>query len=222
MPLFGSSHKHDNKLEKHNPATAADLDSAPYGNNNATGTGAGVGRHEAYLASGQGAAGTGTVGMGEPGMGNPATAGGDRHHAMGGPQAGMDNNGMPPAGMRNDGMTAGQPGQQYTGGPAGGAAIPPTGSINNQQQNSSGGGGAMTGKIEHAVGSLVGSNALKAKGLPKEQEAQGLKVQSTELAEAERLEREAGLRRERAVAHGAHPDNKHLGGGGRTGPGAYD
>ena len=41
-----------------------------------------------------------------------------------------------------------------------------------------------------------------------------------ELAEAERLEREAMLRRERAVAHGAHPDNRHL--GGQPGAGALN
>lgn len=33
-------------------------------------------------------------------------------------------------------------------------------------------------------------------------------------AEAERLEREAGMRRERAVEHGAHPDLRHVGGTG--------
>ncbi len=47
-------------------------------------------------------------------------------------------------------------------------------------------------------------------------EARGLKVQSQELAEAERLEHEAGLRRERAVVHGAHPDNRHVGGMGNV------
>jgi uncharacterized protein YjbJ (UPF0337 family) len=45
--------------------------------------------------------------------------------------------------------------------------IPPSTNINNQHR--SGGGGAMTGKIEHAVGSLVGSKSLKAKGIQKEQ-----------------------------------------------------
>lgn len=60
---------------------------------------------------------------------------------------------------------------------------------------------------------------------PLSREARGLKVQSQELAEAERLEQEAGMRRERAVAHGAHPDNRHVGGippggaGGMTGAG---
>ncbi|KAK7044861.1 hypothetical protein R3P38DRAFT_3258940 [Favolaschia claudopus] len=70
----------------------------------------------------------------------------------------------------------------------------------------------MTGKIEHAVGSMVGSKSLKAKGIQKEQEARALKVQSEELAEAERLEAQASARRERAVAHGAHPHAGHLGG----------
>ncbi|KAJ7761207.1 hypothetical protein DFH07DRAFT_815740 [Mycena maculata] len=160
--------------------------------------------------------------MGEPGMGNQATVGGGRHHQAGGvPQAGMGNPAVGNPGMRNDEMMANP---QYTtgvGAGAGGPAIPPANTINTQPQHHSGGGGATTGKIEHAIGSLVGSNTLKAKGLQKEQEAQGLKVQSTELSEAERLEREAGLRRERAVAHGAHPDNRHVGATAGSGPGTY-
>ncbi|KAF9269426.1 hypothetical protein L218DRAFT_267361 [Marasmius fiardii PR-910] len=75
------------------------------------------------------------------------------------------------------------------------------------------GGSALGGKVERIVGEVVGSKSLQAKGMQKEQEARALKVQSSELAEAEGLEREAAMRRERAVAHGAHPDNKHLGAG---------
>lgn len=78
--------------------------------------------------------------------------------------------------------------------------VVPTGHFNNNQH--SGSGSSTAGKIEHAVGSLVGSQALKAKGMQKEQEAQAFKAQSTEIAEAERLEKEAMLRRERAVQHG--------------------
>ncbi|KZP06904.1 hypothetical protein FIBSPDRAFT_876057 [Athelia psychrophila] len=73
-------------------------------------------------------------------------------------------------------------------------------------------GHSTTGKIESAIGGMIGSKALKAKGLQKEQEAQAYKVQGAELGEAERLEKEALMRRERAVAHGAHPDHRHLGG----------
>ena len=43
-------------------------------------------------------------------------------------------------------------------------------------------------------------------------EAAALKSQASELTEAERLEQAALARRERAVAHGAHPDHKFLGG----------
>ena len=43
-------------------------------------------------------------------------------------------------------------------------------------------------------------------------EADALKAQAAELSEAERLEREAISRRERAVAHGAHPELRRLGG----------
>jgi hypothetical protein len=38
-------------------------------------------------------------------------------------------------------------------------------------------------------------------------EAEAYKRQAAELSEAERLEQEARVRRERAVAHGAHPGN---------------
>ncbi|KIK68728.1 hypothetical protein GYMLUDRAFT_36219 [Collybiopsis luxurians FD-317 M1] len=90
--------------------------------------------------------------------------------------------------------------------------IPPSSHLNTQAAG--GTGHSTTGKVEKAIGSVVGSNALKAKGMQKEMEANALKTQSAELAEAERLEREALLRRERAIAHGAHPENRHLGGPG--------
>ena len=65
-------------------------------------------------------------------------------------------------------------------------------------------GGRVAGKAERAVGTLVGSQALKEKGFQKEQEAGAFKMQSAEIAEAERLEKEALMRRERAVAHGEY------------------
>ncbi|KAK7684569.1 hypothetical protein QCA50_012516 [Cerrena zonata] len=92
-------------------------------------------------------------------------------------------------------------------------SVPPAQHINSGSGHHSGTGSSITGKVEHAVGSMVGSQALKMKGIQKEQEAQAFKQQSAELVEAEKLEREALLRRERAVQHGAHPRNKALGGG---------
>jgi len=234
MPLFGSSHT-DNKLEKPHHHHATEMDGTGYGTGpgaTGAGTGPGLGRtHDPRLANDPLSPSTGTMGMGEPGMGNPGmgnpgmgATGGGRHHMPAG------NNTT--AGMHNDGMMGGP---QYgaagagtgTGVGVGGPAIPPTGALSGAGQQPHSGGSAMTGKIEHAVGSLVGSKTLKAKGIQKEQEAQGLKVQSQELAEAERLEREAGMRRERAVAHGAHPDNRHVGGnvpgaGAGAGPGTYN
>ncbi|KAJ7339774.1 hypothetical protein DFH08DRAFT_812154 [Mycena albidolilacea] len=170
---------------------------------NSTGAGAGLGRtDEAYPA-------TGTGMTNEPGIGNN-TVGGGRHHVPGETH---------PHGMMAD--------QQYgtagVGAGAGSTAIPPASNLH----HSGGGGSSTTGKIERTVGNIVGSKSLQAKGLQKEEEARGLKIQSQELAEAERLEREAGLRRERAVAHGAHPDTRHVGGlgggvgGAGTGTGAY-
>jgi len=74
------------------------------------------------------------------------------------------------------------------------------------------GGSSLTGKIQSAAGTILHSSSLKAKGEEKEREAQQVKMQSAEIAEAERLERDARARRERAVAAGAHPDHGHLGG----------
>lgn len=88
--------------------------------------------------------------------------------------------------------------------------IPPAEHINADQHG--GGGSRFAGKVESAVGSMVGSQALKERGYQKEQEANAFKTQSAEIGEAERLEKEAMLRRERAVASGAHPDNRYLGG----------
>lgn len=90
--------------------------------------------------------------------------------------------------------------------------VPPVSHINTSTGHQGGGGSRLAGKTERAVGTLVGSQALKEKGIQKEQEAGAFTQQSAEIAEAERLEKEALMRRERAVAHGAHPDNRHLGG----------
>ena len=91
-------------------------------------------------------------------------------------------------------------------------AVPPASHINRDNNLSGSGGSRLAGKAERGLGTLVGSQALKERGLQKEQEASAFKMQSAEIAEAERLEKEALMRRERAVAHGAHPDNRHLGG----------
>ncbi|KAJ7589401.1 hypothetical protein C8J56DRAFT_1075989 [Mycena floridula] len=69
-----------------------------------------------------------------------------------------------------------------------------------------------TGEINHTDPDIPSpESSLKAKGIQKEQEGKVVKVQSSELTEAERLEVEALMRSERAVAHGIHPDNRHLG-----------
>ncbi|TRM62231.1 hypothetical protein BD626DRAFT_498550 [Schizophyllum amplum] len=72
----------------------------------------------------------------------------------------------------------------------------------------SGAGHETMGKMEQALGTLVSSNTLKARGLQKEQEGHTMK----ELGEADRMEEEANVRRERALANGPA-----AGVGGRTG-----
>ncbi|KAJ7269609.1 hypothetical protein C8J57DRAFT_1716675 [Mycena rebaudengoi] len=212
MPLFGSSHTHDtNKLEKTHHGVAGEphhLQGAGAGYDDGMGTTAPmVGHHhmanDTYPATtaGTGAADTRILGTAPMGMG-----GGLASTTMGHHNAGLTN---------TAGHEPTMAGHHHAGT---GAAIPPIGAVSGtQNHHSSGGGGAMTGKIEHAIGTIVGSSSLKAKGLQKEEEARGLKIQSQELAEAERLESQAALRRERAVAHGAHPDNRHVGGIGGAG-----
>ncbi|KAJ7196515.1 hypothetical protein GGX14DRAFT_672774 [Mycena pura] len=251
MPLFSSSNPNNsNKACTLRPLTelekrhgAPELDSADYA--------ASVPNTQDPYLSNPNDNNTGTVGMGDPGLGNPG--GGHRQHRgadtynpgsdgmMSDPAYGMGT-GIPGAGAGAGMGTGGIPnvghGHQtgaHTGGGAGtgigagaGAGmgtggIPPTNAVNVGHGHHTGG-GALTGKIEHAIGTIVGSQSLKAKGLQKEQEARALKVQSSELAEAERLEQIAATRRERAVAHGAHPDNRHVGGLGHgdRAPGPYN
>ena len=91
---------------------------------------------------------------------------------------------------------------------------------------------STTGKIERIAGTVFCNQTLKAKGIQKEQAAQAHAAQRAELTEAERLEQEAGIRRQRAVEHGmfspcplflktrsadtlgsgAHPANRAIGG----------
>ncbi|KAJ4000662.1 hypothetical protein F5050DRAFT_363494 [Lentinula boryana] len=193
MPLFGG-HKHD---KKHNTLHKDEQ--------MATGTGAAGGLNNSTTGSGAYAAESNV----------PPSGGHSAHHH----HQGMNNQqqGYPNQTIANDYGNSGmntQPGMRATGNndyndySGNQTNIPPSSHLN----ASGGAGHSTTGKVEKAIGSAVGSNALKAKGMQKELEANALKTQSSELAEAERLEKEALLRRERAVAHGAHPDNRHLGG----------
>ena len=78
----------------------------------------------------------------------------------------------------------------------------------------------FSGKVESAIGTIVGSDSLRAKGMQKERfvcsisprlskiltraysEARTLNTQSNELAQAESLEREAQMHRDRAMRGG--------------------
>jgi len=195
MPLFG------NKRNRSAERAAAREHNTDHTTAARTGAGAGTG-------IGAGAGDTG------PGYGNSATGHNNTgyNNSSGHTGAGYDT---------QPNMSAQQPG--YGSGMNNQSADPysntvnandptmaPTNHFNDGQR--SGGGSRLAGKMEHAVGSVVGSQALKNKGMQKEQESQAFKAQSAEIGEAERLEREAMLRRERAVQHGAHPENKQLGG----------
>jgi len=158
-----------------------------------------------------GDAGTGAGMRGRPG--DPKYAPSDQATGQGTHSdfsAGQHYDHRPSGGVGTDaGVPSGQ-GYYAGSGPSGDHQIPSSAALSAGQQGS--GQHAITGKVEHAVGSMIGSKSLKAKGIQKEQEAMAFKAQGSELAEAERHEREALMRRERAVAHGAHPDHRHLGG----------
>ncbi|KAF8893176.1 hypothetical protein CPB84DRAFT_1848652 [Gymnopilus junonius] len=153
----------------------------------------------------------------ETGQGYPGARQQGQNMSAGGgmTQPGYDGNGILNQGQYAHGMFGPGHDTNYSSNTTGPIAtgIPTSNVIGHGNHTSGGGGSKLTGKIESALGELIGSNALKNKGLKKQQEANASKVQSTELAEAERLEREALMRRERAVAHGAHPANSQLGAG---------
>ncbi|KZT71865.1 hypothetical protein DAEQUDRAFT_75984 [Daedalea quercina L-15889] len=73
--------------------------------------------------------------------------------------------------------------------------------------------GGPVDRAEQHVENLVGARAVRNQAGEKEQEVNAIKGQSVELQEAERLEREAKMHRDRAVAAGAHPANQRLGAG---------
>ena len=84
----------------------------------------------------------------------------------------------------------------------------------------------LGGKVQTAIGTMVGSDSLRAKGMEKERsvcsisclishglsgsfpyarsEARNLNMQSNELAQAESLEREAQMHRDRAMGGGEY------------------
>ncbi|KAG9086880.1 hypothetical protein FS749_003302 [Ceratobasidium sp. UAMH 11750] len=70
----------------------------------------------------------------------------------------------------------------------------------------------MKGKAQQLAGIILSSQSMKAKGAAKEQQAAALRHQGENLGEAQRHEAAALAARERAVAHGAHPDQGGLGG----------
>ncbi|EJU06570.1 hypothetical protein DACRYDRAFT_103516 [Dacryopinax primogenitus] len=69
-----------------------------------------------------------------------------------------------------------------------------------------------SGKMDSLMGTLFCSQRLKMEGEMKQEQAHAMAYQAAELNEANRLEEEATARRERAVAHGAHPAHGTLGG----------
>jgi len=190
MPLFG--HKHNKSAER----AAAHENNAGHTAATGTGTGVGTGVSAGDTDYSNRSTGDNTTGLNTTGH---TGRGYDTQHNASTQQPGYGSG------------TNTQTGDPYANTVShNDATITPTSHFNNGHHT--GGGSHFAGKVEHAVGSLVGSQALKEKGLQKEQEAVAFKAQSAEISEAERLEKEAMLRRHRAVQQGAHPENGQLGG----------
>jgi len=93
---------------------------------------------------------------------------------------------------------------------AGGMAGGTTSNVNPSAGHA--GGTNLKGKIQEAIGNVTHSQNLQAKGIANQQQAQAEKFQRSEITEAERLEGNAKLRRDNAVASGAHPTHGTAGG----------
>ncbi|KAH9478602.1 hypothetical protein JR316_0009059 [Psilocybe cubensis] len=199
MPLFGSKNKHNDNTALNDTTGGGRHHQANHGFNDYPSGGAGPN-----------AMGPTHMGAGQPGFTGANDFVPAQHQQAPGHTGGFTTGNhydQDPAAFGAGGL-----GPTHAAG-ARGAGIPATGAVNHGSNATGGAGQRLTGKVESAIGSMVGSNALKAKGLQKEQEANSIKLQGRELAEAERLEREALMRRECAVGHGAHPANSSLGAG---------
>jgi len=209
MPFLGSSKKHDN-----NTADADMMD-------NTTASG----RHHAQP--------TNQTGLDDYPNDRMGDANAFSQMQSSGPGANNDNNSQTGVGQDGNQRTSGNPfsggqddpyttggvgsGRQGDDGGGGGRSMQAPGGndqgTGQMRSSGQGAGGRPAGNLESVSGPMIGSDALKAKRLQKEQEINVIKLQGGELAEAERLENEALARRERAVAHGADPANSALGTG---------
>ncbi|TFK67729.1 hypothetical protein BDN72DRAFT_898702 [Pluteus cervinus] len=174
MPLFG--HKHDNKRadmaqQQQQQPDAGGRDRVPGGS---------------YFPSGGD----------HPVQGYEQQPQSHPHARHGGMQPTNPSQGYGPSGAHQQGYGSGaQPttatsGQGHTG----------IGSGTGGRTGNGGGGGmqGIQGRVEQGVGSMLGSEGLKQKGLQREQEAKALKSQGEDLAQAERLEGEAQRIRQKA------------------------
>jgi len=68
----------------------------------------------------------------------------------------------------------------------------------------------LKGRFQEGVGNMTGSDNMQARGAANQRQGTAEHWQSGELNEASRLENDAQLRRDRAVAQGAHPVHQNL------------
>ncbi|WWC90873.1 uncharacterized protein L201_005810 [Kwoniella dendrophila CBS 6074] len=179
---------------------------------NTTTTG-GVGHHQPH--HGTAATGTNPYSSGNPTLGNPTTT-----HNTGplGHHTGHGVSGTGPA-PTSGGLASGTTTTTGTGIHA--APVPGHGHVNTGPAPLH---GVNSGTIpsekealklekkglrEEKLGNLLHSSNMKEKGATHLAQADHLKMQASELSEAERLEHEAGMRRQRAVGLGADPMHAH-------------
>lgn len=177
-----------------------------FGHNNPNAPTATGAAHSSRLANERvGPLGTGTGPTMDPAQ--PAPGGGYGTNAAtghGAYQQGMTN--LPPERYNNQTGVAGDPYANTVGN----NDVAPVDHLSSGQRT--GKASSTTGKMERIAGTVFCNQTLKAKGIQKEQAAHAQAAQRAEITEAERLEQEASIRRQRAVEHGAHPANKALGG----------
>ncbi|KAF8652399.1 hypothetical protein AX16_004427 [Volvariella volvacea WC 439] len=143
-------------------------------------------------------------------------------HATGGTGAAYGQTGAGTTGPAT-GPTAQQPGYAgttTTGAPAGVHQTWDQPSVPRQMAHDTGASlKSGVGRAEQATGAVFGSDRMKATGAERQAEAEASRYRNADLAEAERLEQEARLHRERAAGMGPGYGGTQYPGG--TGTGRY-
>ncbi|RSH81414.1 hypothetical protein EHS25_006946 [Saitozyma podzolica] len=178
-------HRNEREMAHANAPMTGTATANPYANGNATvGDGYGGVHHNGV--------GTGTNGM-TSGFGTGATTGAATGAGLG---AGTGVTGAHTGPAPLAGVDAGMAGRNSTSTGGTSNSVPTIRQANKLERK---------GKMEATMGDLFCSSSLRRKSHNHLAQADHLRMQASELTEAERLEQEAGMRRQRAVGLGADP-----------------